>query len=116
MMLDEGGCAATPVPVSATATLPLAGSLLAMVSVPDCAPALVGLNVKVATAIPPAATLSVVGETANGAAVLRLVTFSAAAPLLDMVTVAVWLCPTVTLPKLTPTGLTDICGVAAATP
>src|SRR5689334_14263817 len=114
-MFDEGG-AAIPVPLSCTVMLPLAESLLAIVSVPDCAPSPVGLNVRMALALAPAATVRVAGDTEKGAAVLRPVTFRAAEPLFDIVSVAVWLCPTMTLPNVTLAGVTDICGAAAATP
>src|SRR5215472_9822402 len=116
MMLDDVG-AVPPLPVSCTGMLGWAGSLLAIVSVPVCVPALVGPKVTVAVALAPAATVRLAGDAENGALVLKLVTLSVAVPLFEIVKVAVWLCPTGTLPKgRVVGGSTEICGAAGAFP
>src|SRR5271154_1388 len=86
----EVGAAATPVPVNEMATLACAGSLVASVSVPVCAPAAVGANCTDRFAEPPAAMLAApVSDVALGVNSVLLVvielTVSAALPTLAIV-------------------------------
>ena len=110
-----GAAATAPVPESATCTDGCVASLLAIVSVPDCAPAEVGLNRTISCVDVPGATLrGAAGVTVNSA--LELVsadTFNAEPPVLETVKESVAELPTVTDPKLSDMGDTPIRGAGA---
>src|SRR6185503_11127958 len=88
------------------------GSLLAMVNVPDCAPALVGLKRTLTCADPPAWMLKgAAGVTAYTALELVIAeTLNAALPLFAIVIESCAEVPVATVPKLSDAGETEIRG------
>lgn len=100
-----------PVPLKVTVVVGLAGSLLVIVSVPDEAVVVVGLNVADIVADCPALiTFGVVIPPAPKAAPLTDIreTVRSAFPVFDKVKLEVAAVPTVTLPKLIAVLLTEI--------
>src|ERR1700693_3080073 len=106
-----------PFPVKLTATPGLAGSLLANVMFPDCAPALVGVNRIVNGTVPPAGIVP--GKLplyVNCPGPLTFDTLSAAFPVFETCSPSSLNWPTATLPKSRLDGDTLIEGADAATP
>ena len=108
---------ATPVPVRLTTSVGVVGSLLVIVKLPDTAPAMVGLNVKLTGAFCPAlivagVVIPLIPKSAPES--VSTETVKLAVPAFDMVRVEVPVEPTETVPKLTAVELKLNCGCAAA--
>lgn len=91
--------------------------MLVIVKLPDTAPAMVGLNVKLTGAFCPAlmvagVVIPLIPKSAPES--VRTETVKSAVPVFEMVRLDVPVEPTVTLPKLTAVELKFICGCAAA--
>lgn len=105
----------TPVPVKLTVS-GVPGTLPETVSVPDCTPAVAGLNVTVMVHRLPA--MSEAGQSftcENGAAAVTPLMFSGALPVFVIVTVWTALPPAATAPKLTLVVEAAACGVWSKT-
>src|SRR5258705_401896 len=88
-----------------------------MVSVPDCGPTEVGMNRTVTCMEAPGATTRNGGKTVNTPLeIVRLVTFKAAFPVLDMVRGSAAELPVVTEPKFSDVGETPMSGAGGAVP
>src|SRR5215475_14251522 len=113
-VIEGAGAAATPVPVRETETLGRAGSLLAIVSVADLAPAAVGAKLtEMVCCAPGAMALARAPEMEKGAArPVSAVMLSAAVPVLLTVSEADLVWPTVTEPKSSEAA-TEMAGAAA---
>ncbi len=102
-----------PVPVRETVVVGLTGSLLVNVMLPGTAPAAVGVKVTVTgTDWPELIVLGVaIPEIANSAPFKVIIeTVKSDAPLFEIARVPVPLEPSVTTPKSSEVGVTDICG------
>ncbi len=109
------GAEVEPVPVRGTVTLGCAGSLLARVSVPVCAPEAVGANCTDTLKEAPAATVAEVALGVNRGLLAEIeLTFNIAVPTLLMVSVIERGLPTVTEPKASVAGDTVIDGAVPA--
>ena len=106
-----------PVPLKLTTAVGAVGSLLVIVKLPDTAPAMAGLNVKVTGAFCPAmmvfgVVIPLIPKSVPES--VRTETVKSAVPVFEMVRVDVPVEPTETLPKLTALELRLNCGCGFA--